>query len=393
MNKKKLLFVIDSLRIGGIQTALINLLQVLDYSTYDVTLQLFHYSSEYHDIVPKTVNIRKMPLVMDAMNTSLEDARRKGVWYYLIKIVGSLSCRLLGSNIVYRFLFTLIKQDRTQYDIAISYTNNGGLKGTYYGANLYVLNRISSSRKIAWLHVDYGAMNMSNRINDAEYRRFDRIVHVSKACRESFLKFLPDLRENSIVAYNITDFFRLRKKSGLFNISFDKSVFNIVTVARLDANKNISACLRISERLLNRGLRFMWYIVGDGQDREFIKKYVLSHHLESCIQLIGYQPNPYPYIQNCDIVVSTSLSESFGMVVLESIMLGTPVVAYKYPALEEIIDDGINGIICQDEDAIYDALDRLIVSQCSYQKIKGSCFSKIDLEQMISMNQQALYFN
>ena len=61
---KKVLFGINSLHIGGIQTALINLLQALDYSKYDVTVQLFHYEEEYLDLIPKSVKVKKAPYLV-----------------------------------------------------------------------------------------------------------------------------------------------------------------------------------------------------------------------------------------------------------------------------------------------------------------------------------------
>lgn len=57
MNKKKILFVLDSLRIGGAEKSLITLLSLLDYEKYEVDLQLFSYDGAFMQWIPQEVNI------------------------------------------------------------------------------------------------------------------------------------------------------------------------------------------------------------------------------------------------------------------------------------------------------------------------------------------------
>lgn len=116
---------------------------------------------------------------------------------------------------------------------------------------------------------------------------------------------------------------------------------NLVTVCRLDKNKNVIACLEVAQKLKSLSVVFRWIIVGDGTEREYITTQIADRKLEDVIVLAGYQRNPYPYIMNSDVMISTSLSESYGM----AVVLHVPAIAFSYPALTEVIDQGKNGFI------------------------------------------------
>lgn len=391
--KKDILFVIDSLRVGGVQSALINLLWALDSDKYNISLLLFHYEKRDEYNLPQTLTILKMPFVIDSMNNTLESAKRQGVMSYLTKLLGAVSCRLFGSKIVYKFLFNLSSRIKKKYDVAISFTNNLNSRSTYFGCNQYVLNQIHAKQKISWLHVDYEAMNMDNTVNKDEYSRFDRIVHVSSACKKCFLKFNPELESKSIVAYNIVNPLFLKKKCSETNYNFrNERQINIITIARLDHNKNITSCLNIAKRLKESDISFTWRILGDGQERKSIEEKIIKNELSDCVKLLGYISNPYPFLKQSNLLVSTSLSESFGMVIYESTILGVPVLALNYPALKEIIKNGKNGFICQNENEIFDYIYKLANNENLYKKLLVNCKPLIDYNHILEMNNNAINF-
>ncbi len=381
----------DSLRIGGVQSAFLNMLNVLDYNKNEVTVQLFHHDASDKLKLPTQISLRTMPFIINAMNSSLVEAKQKGLFTYVIKIIGALLCKKIGADKVYSYLFNFAKSDNNVYDVAISFNNNASVRTTYWGCNMYVLDYVKAKRKLSWLHVDYDAMHMNTPINNSEYHRFDTVVHVSNACRDVFLKSNPDLQEKSVVAYNIIDSSVLLKKAKEIDNPFKQStVINIVTVARLDPNKNINACLNIAKKLIETGVIFKWYILGDGQDKQQISDAILQNGLSDYIYLLGYNPNPYPYILNADILVSTSLSESFGMVIFEATVLGTPVIANNYPALKEIIDHRVNGFICNSEKEIFDSLYKMCTDKELYKKTKSNSKPILTFSQMVEMTNDAI---
>lgn len=389
--KTKILFVMDSLRIGGVQSAFLNMLKILDYNRYEVTVQLFHYDESYEQKLPATVSVRTMPFIIDAMNCSLLEARQKGIVAYIIKIIGAKLCRLFGANVIYRLLFKLSNRDNNTYDVAVSFNNNLSVKTTYFGCNMYVLDYVRAKHRLSWLHVDYEVMRMNTPINDSEYKRFDRIVHVSNACRNVFLKYNPDLQDKSVVAFNVIDPSVLFRKAKEVDNPIPHCVgTNIVTVARLDPNKNIMACLNVAKQLLAAGVDFNWYILGDGQDRQLVSDVISQNGLSDRVHLLGYISKPYSYISNADILVSTSLSESFGMVIFEATVLGTPVIANDYPALKEIVKHGGNGFICNTEKEIFDSLYKMCTDKILYDNIKNNAKPILDFSEVVKMTNSVI---
>ena len=85
-------------------------------------------------------------------------------------------------------------------------------------------------------------------------------------------------------------------------------------------------------------------------------------HLENSVTMAGFQDEIYPWIDNADLVIVPSRhKEPFGIVVLEALARGKPVVASKTGGIPEIINDGQNGILVPpgDENALSEAIFKL----------------------------------
>ena len=118
--------------------------------------------------------------------------------------------------------------------------------------------------------------------------------------------------------------------------------------------------------------KFHWYIVGDGADREEIAQKIRDLEMDDYITMTGLQNNPYPYMHYADLFVLCSKWESYGMVVVESLITGTPVVAGDYPALHEILTDGENGqIVVNTPEGIATAVAGLINDSNKYRMLKS----------------------
>ena len=344
---KKILLGINSLHIGGIQTALINLLQNLDYTKYDVTVQLFHYEEEYRGFLPPEVKIRKASFPLGIANNTMKEAKKKGTAIYVLRAAMAVICKIIGANRFYSLLFRGIHDD-TFYDEAISFTNNGNIKTLYFGMNQYILNCVEARKKSTWLHVDFEGMKLNDSYNISEYRRFDRVITVSEAAKDIFLKYVPEMSAKTHVVYNVINPEKLKEQGNDRVIGFEtfaQDRLKIVTICRLDENKNVTACLEVAQRLKDRKIPFQWIIVGDGTERNTLAERASEKRLDENVTFVGYQRNPYPYIMDADIAVSTSISESYGMSIAESIALHVPAIAFYYPALQEVIKNGENGFI------------------------------------------------
>ena len=101
----------------------------------------------------------------------------------------------------------------------------------------------------------------------------------------------------------------------------------IVSVGRLNKVKNIILMIDAYMLFRKKYPDVKLIIVGDGDERDNIIKHIESYQIQSHVLLVGSTDNPYPYIYNSKLVLSTSLSEALPTVFLESLALGKTVVA------------------------------------------------------------------
>ena len=203
----------------------------------------------------------------------------------------------------------------------------------------------------------------------------DCIAGVSNAVCENLLRHYPKLKDRIYTVYNIFDKKKIIEQSKEYKVGYSSSVFNIVTVSRLGflEPKMHQRIPSICKKLKAEGREFHWTIVGDGEDRARLEQQILESDLENEISMIGPKSNPYPYIKQAELFVLTSSSESYGMVVMESLILGTPVVAGDYPALKEILSDECGIRADNSTYGIYLGVKAILDNKLKYKQLKENC--------------------
>lgn len=368
--KKKILFVSDSLRTGGIQKSLIDLLNKFNYEKYDVFLFLFNDNNI--DLVNKNVKIIKSNTIFRIIGMTSKEARTKGIFIYFIRLVLSILCKIFSSQVIYSIIYLFINFE-DKYDLVISYSNNVNNRSLYYGYNKLVLDKIKANSKISWVHIDY-INKQEKKWELKEFNKFNKIVLVSNNCKINFDKVYPSLKDKTVVVYNYLDKNSILKKSIEFIPNIDKEN-SILSIGRLEKNKNFEMQLRIAKKLTQSKLNFKWYIIGEGNNKDKLLELSKLYGIEDNVVFLGSKNNVYPYIKNSKILISTSLSESFGLTIAEAQILNTPVIALNYPSLNEIIDD--NGIICNSELEMYNNILNLFNNEKEYSLLKEKTVYKI----------------
>jgi len=127
-----------------------------------------------------------------------------------------------------------------------------------------------------------------------------------------------------------------------------EKVFTFIAVGRLNPQKDYQTLLQASALLKAKNPNFTLGIIGDGHLRVELQSQLKSLALEDNVFLLGFHSNPYPYMKNARYLVSSSLYEGFSNVIIESLCLGTPVIATNCPGGNaEVIQNGKNGWLCQ----------------------------------------------
>ena len=128
----------------------------------------------------------------------------------------------------------------------------------------------------------------------------------------------------------------------------DINSLKFITVARLSKEKGHD---RLLEALSKITFNFTYTIIGSGNEKQNILHLVKTYKLEDKIQFIAYTDKVSYYLSNSDLFLQGSYVEGFPNVLLESCVVGTPILAFKAPGgLDEIISHGQNGYIANNMD-------------------------------------------
>ena len=120
----------------------------------------------------------------------------------------------------------------------------------------------------------------------------------------------------------------------------------LVSVSRLSSEKNIDFLLDAMAHLkTDRGDDFHLLIIGEGDERQRLEARIEQLALQQQVSLVGAVPPEHmvDYYQLGDVFVFASKSETQGMVVLEAMAAGLPVVALRSSGIEDVVKDGENG--------------------------------------------------
>lgn len=346
---KKVLFVIDSLHCAGAEKSLTTLLSLLDYSKYDVDLQLFGYGGALEELVPKEVNILKPMEYIKFSSLSTKNAVIKSLKNMNFKMLSSrlkFSLAIRKNNysnaqkarIYWQKVSNVIEENNKEYDIAISYAQGV--------PTFYVAEKVCAKKKLAWVNVSYKLGDEDRAFQEQFYDKYNKIVAVSDSAKNIFLETFPKYTNKLEIIYDINDanFIRRMSEQGQsYNDNY--TGLRILTIGRLANQKGYDIALEACKILKEKEIEFKWYSLGIGPLKEEIEKYINENNLENNFKLLGVKSNPYSFIKDCDIYVQTSRFEGFGIAIAEARMLNKPVVTTRFDAVYNQMKDRKNGLV------------------------------------------------
>ncbi len=368
--KKKVLFVYPSMILGGSTTSLLSLMNSMDPDKYQIDLQLQKNTGPLLGDIPSHVNLlpeaqkysgRKGRIIKN-LRFVLEGAAFKAFFAGLKR----KKLRLSGEVIVDFQAKSLSRRNPTHYDYAI-----GFLEGW---SDRYLAHNVTADKKYAWLHSTFANITKEPDSQLPWMKKVDKIVFVTEACTEDFKKTLPSMADKAMTIENITDSDVIRKRGEAvdendeaYKLFASADCFKIVTVCRITISvKGLDRIVNCAKALKKAEIPFLWYIVGNGNDEEELKRMIEEAKVGDCLVPIGVRFNPYPFIKAADIMCMPSRYEGKPMVITESMILGVPPVVTEYLSARDQIEDGVDGIVVENSDeSIVEA-----VLQCGGEKEK-----------------------
>lgn len=164
------------------------------------------------------------------------------------------------------------------------------------------------------------------------YRRYERVVSISKQVEEALLTFLPGCRDQSVVIENGVDLeqFDLAAESRVK--SLDK--VRIGMVGRFHPYKDQLAIIK-ALALLGEGYDVQF--VGDGELRQMLVTAAHDLGVEEQINFVGVSDDIPAFLAGLDIYVQSSKVEGFGLAAVEAMAAGLPILASDIPGLREVV--------------------------------------------------------
>lgn len=320
MNKKiKVLFLLEAFDKGGIEKVTLDIVNHLDPEKYDITVQTFWYGGHCQSQVAPHVKV--IPFFFRRYVPGI------------IRLIEHLSPRML-----YRLFI------RGDYDVEIAASDGGAAKVISGSTNPH-------SRKVCWVHMD--VVERGSKLKEfanaesarPNYSKFDVIAPVSEACKDQFIKKFGDAYFMKVVR-NPMPVPDILEKSKEFTPDFPSNRINFVCVGRLVEQKGFDRLLEASACVKEKVSEpFHIYIVGEGPSRSELEKSISELELDQEVTLLGFCENPYPYLKSASAFFLSSRDEAFSLVVGESLIVGTPVIATDCSGVREWLKDGACGMI------------------------------------------------
>lgn len=367
--KRKLLFVIESLGPAGAERSLVSLLTALDYSRFDVDLQLFRHGGDLERYLPGQVNL------LPPFDYTL--FAEKNLWKQLLSgDIKKLSNRLTYSLLIrtrkcthadkarlyWKTIGRVLPALDSHYDVAIAYSQ--GLP------TFYVAEKTLASRKIAWVNVGYQLSDKNRSFQSDFYNKMQHIVCVSETAQSTFDDVFPAFRSRTVVIRDRIDQTLIRKLADEYPAKMATNDPIILTVARFAPQKGYDLSLEACRILNNRGIQFVWHVIGRGPLRKEMERTIQENHLQDRFFFLGTFANPYPYFKAATLYVQTSRHEGYGLSIAEARVLGKPVVTTEFDAVWQQMVQEKNGLVVpQDPVAIANAIERLLTDKELYDSM------------------------
>ena len=376
--KKKIIIVNNNMKIGGVQKALLDLLYEIS-SQYDVTLYLLNRVGEYLDRIPKNVNVIGGDTAYKYFGMSQAESKSLKKDFVCRSILAIIT-KLFGRKLATRIINAFSKKAVTEYDCAISYMHDAGVRMFYGGCNDFVISKLNAKKKITFVHCDYENSGSNCRVNNNLYSKFDYIATCSEGCKKSFLRVLPHLESKTKTVINCHNFKEIISLSNDDPIEYEKQYVNAIIVARLSAEKGIERALHALNYAIKRNLKVKLHIVGGGNQMDSLIKTCKELIISDNVSFYGEQTNPYRYIKNADLLLITSYHEAAPLVIDEALSLGVPVLSTSTTSSDDMILQRNCGWVCENsQEGINDALFNILSNPQELTKIRDGlkkwCFT------------------
>jgi len=182
------------------------------------------------------------------------------------------------------------------------------------------------------------------------------ILWVSNSSYEGYA-FHKLFAKKSSVLYNIIDTDQIFEKLAADDNTYD---YDMIYVGRLTFQKDPQRLMRLCARLKESKPDLKVAIVGTGELEAEVKQLCEELKIQDNVHFLGFQTNPIKMVHDSKAMILTSRWEGTPMCALEAMALGTPVVSTPSDGMTDLLDDGVNGYLTDDDAVMAEKLLRIM---------------------------------
>ncbi len=252
--KKDILFVIDSLDIAGAEKSLVSLLSMLDYSKFNVDLQLFSFGNILEKNSAKTSKCTSTIELYNLYKSNYKTfyatcpVKKKQFKCFFSRIRYSIAIykkdyhNTKRAILYWKSASKVIENNNKKYDVAISYAQG---VPTYY-----VAEKVKAEKKLAWVNATYIIDEEDIAFQKKYYNHYHKMIAVSRTAEKDLLERFPYYADKIEVMYDINNprlIFQMAEAGNNYQDSFHG--IRILTIGRLSAQKGYDIALQVCKIL------------------------------------------------------------------------------------------------------------------------------------------------
>lgn len=384
--KKKVIFRSGSLRMGGLERVLIEVLQTIDREKLDIYLVIDDDCGEeniFEKDIPKDIKYFFLKPEELIRETEKYKVKKKNIIY---KLIYNLMMER-ENRVMYKNMQKILK-GLGEIDVIVDFDG---------GASKYI-EKLDIKKKIVWIHNSIPNLKKKAgkiRRFGKRLEKYDRVVAICDEMKKEIENLYPSLKGKVSRIYNPFNFKRIEKlledKSELAKEQIEMLEEDYcIAISRLDIiQKDYDTLLKSFKILKDKGIEQKLYIIGDGPFKKIIEEWIKEYQLENLVFLLGRMKNPYIWLKNSNFFIHSSKFEGFGLVLVEAGYSGKAVISSKCPVgPRDILKDGECGILFEigNEKELADNIEKILKNQelkKEYEKLIKERVKEFDSKNII----------
>lgn len=349
---------IGTLQSGGVSKSIVNLLNVMDCTTYDVHLLLLDRAGDIlSPYLPSDITVH-VNREIENLHRGLRGVRALVFTGHLWLALGSLIRMLLSKFSrawAGRWLAHLMPRfSELSFDLIVDY---GGQQQLYY-----MVDKLDGKKKITFFHNDYSKWPYYYAADRLYYPKVDQILSISQTCVDVLRAYFPDCKDKISVMQNISSPVLITKQANE-TVDLPVAPLSLVSLGHIMRRKGTDFSIDAAKILQKKGVEFKWMLVGKVVEKDLIRR-IEQEGLADCFVVLGIRSNPYPYIKAADIYVHPARFEGKSIALDEAKILCKPIIVTNFSTVNDQFEDRVNASICEmNGGALADAIIELAANK------------------------------